>query len=45
MPTEGKLLQRIPGGMHHWLFREIVWEDILQSLEELPDTLMKWWNG
>jgi hypothetical protein len=45
MPQDGKLIQRIPGGMHHWLFRRVVWEDILQSLEELPENLSKWWRG
>lgn len=29
-----KQMQRIPGGMCHWLFRKMVMQDIMSSIEE-----------
>ena len=31
------MLQRIPGGMHHWLFRRMVAEDLMTTFGELLD--------
>lgn len=44
MPPDGFLLQRIPGGMYHWLFRRIVLEDMWQSIRELPERMKLWWK-
>ncbi|MGN0213471.1 MAG: SH3 domain-containing protein [Muribaculaceae bacterium] len=37
LSTEDKILQRIPGGMHHWLFRKMVINDIIDSFKTLLD--------
>jgi hypothetical protein len=39
IPRDGNLLQRIPGGMYHWLFRKVVLEDIWRSMKEFPQRL------
>lgn len=38
MPEDGVWMKRIPGGMHHWLFREIVIKDLWKSITEFGDS-------
>ena len=32
-----EIIQRIPGGMVHWLFNKMVFEDMLNSIEKKLD--------
>lgn len=38
---DDKCVQRVPGGMHHWLFRMLVIEDICTYLKERFEALFK----
>ena len=35
LSLDGDVLQRIPGGMHHWLFRRMVIEDLITWFRHL----------
>ena len=37
LSIDDEMLQRIPGGMHHWLFRKMVINDIIDSFNTLVE--------
>ena len=37
LSIDDEMLQRIPGGMHHWLFRKMVINDIIDCFNTLVE--------